>query len=447
VYDFTGKELGRGRFGETHIIIHRETREAFACKSIHKEHLVYKADVAALKREIDMLKLFKRYDCIASFHDVFEDEVFVHIVMELCTGGELFSKIVQKKRFSEYEAATMMRNILSTVVLCHDHYIVHSDLKPENFIFSHTGPGSKLKAIDFGISQFCQVGQQLHDLVGTVSYMAPDVLMKNYSFEADVWSCGVILYLLICGEPPFYGKSREEVAKSILFWDVDFSFEPWPSVSPSLKRCIMSMLEREPTKRATARDVLFCDWMVEQHAAPRHPIPNAIFSKLQQFSKYNLLKRLALRLIAASLPECDTVALKTLYQQLKRDGRSSLSASELESAMLNKGQDIKELDIQELVRDISVDGRESISFLDFMAANMRLGQLASQENIEYAFRKIDLDGNDFIDLEDLTAFLSEKCSPYKPTDEDIELIMEEADINRDNRIDFAEFRALMKGSY
>jgi len=154
----------------------------------------------------------------------------------------------------------MTRSILSTVALCHDHYIVHSDLKPENFIFSHEGPGSKLKSIDFGISQFCQVGETLRDLVGTVSYMSPDVLSRKYSFEADIWSCGVILYLLICGtrisftsevdnplagEPPFYGKSREDVAKSVLYWDVDFSFDPWPSVSPSLKTCILSMLQRQ----------------------------------------------------------------------------------------------------------------------------------------------------------------------------------------------------------
>lgn len=108
----------------------------------------------------------------------------------------------------------MLRSILLTVALCHDHYIVHSDLKPENFIFSHKGPGAILKSIDFGVSQFCQEGCHLTDQVGTIKYMAPDVLDRKYSFPADVWTCGVMLYLLISGNTKsIYQNSKQDVCR------------------------------------------------------------------------------------------------------------------------------------------------------------------------------------------------------------------------------------------
>eukprot|EP00210_Caulerpa_lentillifera_P007307 g6984.t1 len=441
------ESIGYGRFGETKIVVHKQTRQKFACKTVRKSHLTHIAVLNALKREIDFLKLFKGCDSIASFHDVYEDCKAVHIILELCTGGELFHRIREKKAFSEHEAAMMLRSILLTVILCHDHYIVHSDLKPENFIFSHIGPGASLKAIDFGISRLCQEGCFLTEFVGTLQYMAPEIFDQKYSFPADIWSCGVILYILVYGEVPFYGETPEDTQNVIRYWNIDCLFQMRPAVSNSLKQCISKMLDKNPETRATAREILHCDWMKEQHAAPLEPIPNAIYAKLKSFSKYNLLKKVSLKLIASSLPKSEKVAISVLFHQLASPDSKTISASQMYDALVSRGgPEIRRIDIVQLFYNIDESGSGEISYQDFVAANMRLGQLASDDHISYVFSLLDQDSNGYVTTEELHAFLSSYCASYVSNSGQISSIIDSTDINNDGLIDFKEYLALMRGS-
>ncbi|RYR16077.1 hypothetical protein Ahy_B04g073053 isoform J [Arachis hypogaea] len=198
------RELGRGEFGVTYLCIDRETRELLACKSISKRKLRTAVDVEDVRREVAIMRHLPRSPSIVSLREACEDDNAVHLVMELCEGGELFDRIVARGHYTERAAAAVARTIVEVVQLCHKHGVIHRDLKPENFLFANKKENSPLKAIDFGLSIFFKPGERFSEIVGSPYYMAPEVLKRNYGPEIDIWSAGVILYILLCGVPPFW---------------------------------------------------------------------------------------------------------------------------------------------------------------------------------------------------------------------------------------------------
>ena len=212
--------IGGGHFGSVRIA-HRITdpQVKYAVKSILKENI--KKDVKLLEEELAILSKVDHPNII-KFHETYIDYRYVHIVMELAEGGELFEKIVEMHKFSESQAASLMRKILSAVKHLHEHGICHRDLKPENFLFSDKSAEAEIKLIDFGLSKrFGAIQEQdpsekMHTIVGTPYYVAPEVLKGNYDFSCDVWSLGVILFIMLCGYPPFEGDNNKEIFKRVL---------------------------------------------------------------------------------------------------------------------------------------------------------------------------------------------------------------------------------------
>ncbi|VAH44649.1 unnamed protein product [Triticum turgidum subsp. durum] len=199
-----GGELGRGEFGVTYLCTDRATREALACKSISKKKLRTAVDVEDVRREVEIMRHLPKHPNIVTLRDTYEDDNAVHLVMELCEGGELFDRIVARGHYTERAAAVVTKTIVEVVQMCHKHGVMHRDLKPENFLFANKKETAALKAIDFGLSVFFTPGERFTEIVGSPYYMAPEVLKRNYGQEVDVWSAGVILYILLCGVPPFW---------------------------------------------------------------------------------------------------------------------------------------------------------------------------------------------------------------------------------------------------
>ena len=148
---------------------------------------------------------------IIDFAEVFEDPRYLHIVSDLCTGGELFDRITAMGHYTEADAAKVLAMILRGIAYCHERNICHRDLKPENFLFETPDAHSTLKIIDFGLSFVFETGEMMSTRVGTPYYIAPEVLQRNYGVECDMWSIGVIMYILLCGYPPFYGDSDPDI--------------------------------------------------------------------------------------------------------------------------------------------------------------------------------------------------------------------------------------------
>jgi serine/threonine protein kinase len=159
-------------------------------------------------------------------------------------------------RYSEEDAKVVVEQILSIVSFCHIQGVVHRDLKPENFLFTTKDENAQLKAIDFGLSDFIKPDERLNDIVGSAYYVAPEVLHRSYSMEADVWSIGVITYILLCGSRPFWARTESGIFRAVLRADPSFEEVPWPSISPHAKDFVKRLLNKDLRRRMTAAQAL-----------------------------------------------------------------------------------------------------------------------------------------------------------------------------------------------
>jgi calcium-dependent protein kinase len=251
-----GKELGRGQFGVTHLCTHRATGEKLACKTIAKRKLVAKEDIDDVRREVQIMHHLCGQPNVVGLKGAYEDKHNVHLVMELCAGGELFDRIIAKGQYTERAAAELLRTIVQIVHSCHSMGVMHRDIKPENFLLLSKDEDAPLKATDFGLSVFFKEGEVLRDIVGSAYYIAPEVLKRRYGPEADIWSVGVMLYIFLAGVPPFWAENENGIFTAILRGQLDLASEPWPHISPGAKDLVRKMLNINPKDRLTAFQVL-----------------------------------------------------------------------------------------------------------------------------------------------------------------------------------------------
>ena len=210
-----GKELGRGQFGVTSLCTHKATGQKFACKTISKRKLSTKEDIEDVRREVQIMYHLSGQPGVVELKGAYEDKSNVHLVMELCAGGELFDRIIAKGHYTERAAASLLRTIVEIVHTCHSMGVIHRDLKPENFLLLSKDENAPLKATDFGLSVFFKEGEVFRDIVGSAYYIAPEVLKRSYGPEADIWSVGVIVYILLSGVPPFWAGKLLSLTSSI----------------------------------------------------------------------------------------------------------------------------------------------------------------------------------------------------------------------------------------
>ncbi|KAK4745053.1 hypothetical protein SAY87_011365 [Trapa incisa] len=435
-----GKKLGQGQFGTTYLCTHKQTSELYACKSIPKRKLLCREDYEDVWREIQIMHHLSEHPNVVRIKGTYEDGMFVHIVMELCGGGELFDRIIQKGHFSEREAAKLIKTIVGVVEACHSLGVMHRDLKPENFLFDTPADDAHLKATDFGLSVFYKPGEVFSDVVGSPYYVAPEVLLKHYGPEVDVWSAGVILYILLSGVPPFWAETESGIFKQILRGKLDFVSDPWPSISDSAKDLIRKMLERDPKKRLSAHEVLCHPWIVDDRVAPDRPLDSAVLSRLKQFSAMNKLKKMALRVIAEKLSEEEIGGLKELFRMIDTDNSGSITFEELKEGLKRVGSNLMESEIKDLMDAADIDNSGTIDYGEFLAATLHLNKMEREENLIAAFSYFDKDGSGYITIDEL----QHACTEFGLGDVELEEIIKETDQDNDGRIDYGEFAAMMR---
>ncbi|XAR68809.1 Non-specific serine/threonine protein kinase [Bertholletia excelsa] len=436
------RELGRGEFGVTYLCIDRDTRELLACKSISKRKLRTTVDVEDVRREVAIMKHLPKNPSIVSLKEACEDDNAVHLVMELCEGGELFDRIVARGHYTERAAAAVTRTIVEVVQLCHKHGVIHRDLKPENFLFANKKENSPLKAIDFGLSIFFKPGERFSEIVGSPYYMAPEVLKRNYGPEIDIWSAGVILYILLCGVPPFWAESEQGVAQAILRGLIDFKREPWPNISEGAKSLVRQMLEPDPKVRLTAKQVLEHPWLQNAKKAPNVPLGDVVKSRLKQFSMMNRFKRKALRVIADFLSAEEVEDIKEMFRKIDTDNDGIVSVDELKGGLQKFGSQLAESEVQMLIEAVDTSGKGTLDCGEFVAVSLHLQRMANDEHLREAFSYFDKDGNGYIEPEELRdALMEDGADDCTDVANDI---FQEVDTDKDGKISYDEFAAMMK---
>ncbi|XP_020979042.1 calcium-dependent protein kinase 10 isoform X2 [Arachis ipaensis] len=369
-----GRELGRGEFGITYLCTDRETKQELACKSISKRKLRTAVDVEDVRREVAIMNALPDHPNVVKLKATYEDDENVHLVMELCAGGELFDRIVARGHYSERAAANVARTIAEVVRMCHVNGVMHRDLKPENFLFANKKENSVLKAIDFGLSVFFKPGERFTEIVGSPYYMAPEVLKRNYGPEVDVWSAGVILYILLCGVPPFWAETEQGVALAILRGVIDFKREPWPQISDSAKSLVRQMLEPDPKKRLTAEQVLEHSWLQNAKKASNVPLGDIVRTRLKQFSVMNRFKKRALRVIAEHLSVEEVEIIKDMFTLMDTDRDGKVTYEELKAGLKKVGSQLAEPEIRMLME---VDTFISYQWLRLMLMGMEYWTMES----------------------------------------------------------------------
>ncbi|KAK0576796.1 hypothetical protein LWI29_023397 [Acer saccharum] len=440
IYDLD-KELGRGQFGITYLCTEKATGSKFACKSISRRKLVHEKDIEDVRREVLILQHLTGQPNIVEFKGAYEDKQNIYVVMELCSGGELFDRILARGSYSEREAASICRQIVNVVHACHFMGVMHRDLKPENFLLASRDEDAPIKATDFGLSVFIEPGKVYKEIVGSAYYVAPEVLRRNYGKEIDVWSAGVILYILLSGVPPFWAETEKGIFEAVLEGNLDLLSSPWPSISASAKDLIRKMLARDPKKRITAAGALEHPWLKDGEK-PDKPIDSAVLKRLKQFSAMNKLKKLALKVIAENLSEEEIKGLKQMFNNMDTDGSGTITYEELKNGLSRLGSKLNEAEIKQLMDAADVDQNGSIDYTEFITATMHRHKLEKEEHLYKAFQYFDSDNSGFITREELRQAMTQYGMGGDETT--IDEIIEDVDTDKDGRINYDEFAAMMR---
>ncbi|KAI3989034.1 hypothetical protein MKX01_033070 [Papaver californicum] len=440
-----GKLLGHGQFGYTFVATDKVNGDRVAVKRIDKNKMVLPIAVEDVKREVKILQALTGHENVVQFHNAFEDDSYVYIAMELCEGGELLDRILSKKdsRYTEKDAAIIVRQMLGVAAECHLNGLVHRDMKPENFLFKSAKLDSPLKATDFGLSDFIKPGRKFQDIVGSAYYVAPEVLKRKSGPESDVWSIGVITYILLCGRRPFWDKTEDGIFKEVLRNKPDFRRKPWPSISHSAKDFIKKLLVKDPRARLTAAQALSHSWVREGGNASEIPIDISVLSNMRQFVKYGRLKQFALRALASTLNEDEMSDLRDQFDAIDGDKNGSISLEEMRHALAKDlPWKMKEPRVVEILQAIDSNTDGLVDFQEFVAATLHVHQLEEHDSEKWqlrsraAFEKFDMDRDGYITPDELKMHTGLKGS--------IDPLLEEADIDKDGKISLSEFRRLLR---
>ena len=433
------KQLGKGGYGKVYEIRSKKTGEIRACKHLSKLNI---KNLEKFKREIEILKKMDHPNII-KLYEVFESERSLYLVMEECKGGEVFDKIVEriqaKQMYSEKDAANIIQQVLSCIQYCHNHNICHRDLKPENLLYLNPGSerDNRIKVIDFGLSQNAD---KLKTKVGTAYYVSPEILKGNYTQLCDIWSAGVILYILLTGDPPFNGASDQIIYNKIMKFDFSFPEKKWKHISKEAKDLLQNHMLVPENKRATAKQVLEHNWFKNASDVPLTSLGFTTNFFIDYIQGSNM-KKMSLMYIASRLDENEINNLKKVFSAFDKSKDGQISYEELRQGLIQlKSNRITEQDVYFLFQALDVDRNGKIDYTEFIAATLQRANYLRNDRLLEAFLNFDKDKSGKITKEELLGALKAN----KTQEKEIEKYIKAVDKNKDGKIDYNEFLDLMQ---
>ena len=439
-----GKLIGSGSFGDVRAATHIETGEERAVKLFKKSLATTDKDKRKLFEEIQILRSLDHPNIVKIF-EYFEDMRRYYIVMEYCRGGELFQEVLRQEHFSEQTAATILQQLFSAVGYLHSNNIMHRDLKPENILLEDSGDFLNIKLIDFGTAIRFNPGSKLRTIVGTAYYIAPEVLKGAYTEKCDMWSCGVIIYILLSGFPPFDGKSDEEIIEKVKKCSYNFGRDVWKNVSNEAKDLIYKLLA-QPDVRISAEEALQDLWVQKKinRAKLANPVVQNTANNLKGFMKGNKLREtVGSFIVSQCLSVAETKELRDAFKQMDINGDGKLSKEELfEYFSKDLGGEEANNEVIKIFSQVDTDGSGYVDYSEFLKASIDSKTMENKKHLKKAFDLFDSDGSGTISADELKKILT---GGSVAGDDTWAQVIKEVDKNGDGVIDFEEFETILLG--
>ena len=451
------KTLGSGSFGTVYLVKHKQLHRYFAMKAIKKTSKS-KVDEEGLMNEINILRKMDHPN-ILKITDFYSQKNEYDIITEYCQEGELFNEIKQYAPFNETITGHYMKQILTAVCYCHGMNIVHRDLKPENILIVKRAKNGchPIKIIDFGTAKVFSKEKSEHLLIGSAYYIAPEVLSRNYTEKCDIWSCGVIMYILLTGRPPFFGNTDSEIMYRIKSGKYDLSKYPWSVVSKEAKDLIKALLQPNPNMRLSAEQALKHPWFSSKKVKALDKLNNLSKNRTQKLvenlTKYksdNILRCAVIAYLVHNNTQLSQAhdAIK-LFNQIDENGDGKITREELYNGLQQylKGQGDKLKDDVELIfNNIDTDHNGFIEYEEFIRAAIDKEYFLSNNFIKFAFNYFDRDKNGDVTFEEIKNLFcqSEKNKNNIFAIDQLKKSFEEIDVNNDGSLSFEEFVQMMK---
>lgn len=418
----------------------------FAVKSINKEKI--KKDLYLLKRELEIMRIVDHPNLIRYF-ETYEDERYLHIVMELCSGGDLFDRLLATGTMTEGDVATVMRKLLLGVSHLHGMGICHRDLKPENFLYVSKEPTSELKIIDFGMSIKVRNPNELMTLVGTPYYLAPEVLKGNYGKECDIWSLGVIMYLLLCGYQPFEGDDMRDIFFKIAKGRYDFKGAEWDAVTDPAKDLLRKMMTQDPAARITIIDILHHPWFTHQREPRTATIPTKVLKSLKRFKAPKKMQQEVMKVMIRFMSADDIEELKSAFLDIDQAETGFVTYQDLETAMMSAGFDVPANELSstfylEIISSLDPLSIGKIKYTEFLIATVEKKRLLDDELMYLTFQHFDFDNDGFINVSDLRMAMENAGAGMDASMQEVEAMIADWDLDHNRQIDFKEFKQMME---
>ena len=455
VYDLPAdRVLGRGSYGTVYLAIHRATREEFACKvlSINRVGPQY---VDKLHAEISSMRQLDHPN-VLRLREVFFGRRKIYLIMDLCTGGELFELVnTSTDHRSEKCATSFIADMLSAVRYLHENGVVHRDLKLENWLFEHRA-GSHLKLIDFGLARHFLGHERIHGAVGSMYYVAPEVLRGSYDARCDLWSLGVIAYMLVSGAPPFWGKDDRDIRRNILAGRWEFPPQFFAGVSPMAKDFIARLLTHDPDMRMSASDALMHPWLTTNISSkdlrmlPRWQC-DELLGTLRGFARTTPLQKVVLAVAAFHLTPPQVANMRELFAFIDVDRSGTISFTELAKAVRDLSSisqpnvepsnehpwndlRIDESQLKDLFNAVDISRSSQINFTEFLAATLWQRIQLDEKHVRHVFDTLDINGD-----ERLNAVSIKSLVGIDYDDEEVDQLIAEADADGDGYLDYDDF--------
>ena len=458
VYDIAGAELGTGISGTVRVCTHKATKIQYALKTLQLHQI--RSDPEAMMQLKDEIGILKSLDHphIVRLEEVYETPDHMFLILELCTGGEMLDRLNSQRgfRYSEKIANGYIKTMVNSIRYVHEHNITHRDLKLENFLLQDQTDEADLKLIDFGLSRHFKKAEKMNVPVGTPYYVAPEVLNGNYDEkvgrspsplaplfahthpppQCDLWSLGVITYMLLSGTPPFAGNGENEILSRVKKGSYDLNISKFDKVSAHAKDFIKKLLVMDPKKRMSAKQAQEHVWLHDFDLADE-PLDIGIVGSLRGFHQHSAMKKLVCEVLAYTLMPEQIHDLRKEFEKIDVSGTGEFTIEEFRDA-LAKSQHVSVEECDQIFLDMDIEHSGKIHWHEFIAATLNKCEY-DDRNLKLAFDRLDFDHQGFITKENLMDIIGSDSS-------EAEIQSMFGEVTTGSRITYEDFCKIMKNN-